>query len=1572
MAPHDVIIDDDEDCCPLCVEEFDLSDKNFRPCPCGYQVCQFCFNNIKTNMNGLCPACRRPYDEKTIEWKVVTPEEVALFKANVQKNAKKKQEQRQKEAQKREVESLNRKHLSGLRVVQKNLVYVVGLSPNIAEKEILETLRGDKYFGQYGKIIKIVVSNKKDSGISGQPQSLGVYVTFARKEDAARCIAAVNGSQNGDRVLRAQLGTTKYCSAYLRNETCTNKNCMFLHEPGDNDDSYSRQDLSSINSVNTQRPLPVAGPSSSTVRQVSQAQAHAPLQQAQPIAAAAQPMIRDNSKDGSESGDGSALPSSASWAHRGVQENSRRGSQCTSGAASSPAISQAVPARTETMDEPQQDPSPQLSNALLSSDTVSSMEPAGPERDPLLVDILRAINASEVSFSRPISTEVEATLFSAFPPLFDDFGGEKRRAMRNQQEEARLHLEQDSQVVLHSVPEPVEEEAPESGSLQLGGEPEDIDNGREGSIPQNYHSQRRPSSQVPIHRGSNGGPFGPSLSQNFPHQNIGSLSSINGRTLTAHQQNQFAMLKSSQAQAGFMDPYPPGMGNLAQGGGLFQQQGHNRQSSRYNFANDGSSTSSSVKPSANPKLMAQQSSMMPSVNHGSQFYGSSMPGPPPGLKSTATPPIGGMFGQGHGFGGSMAGSSLFGGMTKGNNTEFLRDMLDRGGRVNTGGQSHDTGKREYNFSPSFPQQYPSASSTPAPASGFLASLYGQQTGAFQDFAQKQKKKGKKHRHANTSSSGGGGIVDLPDPSILQARMLHQQQSNAGVGQGLFGGQAQDDYGLPSLDEATSSVDALVADDDSIPPSLNNSNQVSRSSTPTVPPGFSVPHAHPAPSLREEPGVKAPSRFVPTSAPFTPSRVSANPRVATPLSIVSVPPTPQSAAKPKVAAPISQAKQDVKALATDTGLSKVIAIQSQPTLQSEDFPALDSGKIKVPLTPSKPTIQPKAAPAAKTSKKQSTPQVSSASAVTETPAKLTDKRPAQTLNITVPTKPSSKIIAAEKSTPVKPESTTAFPPLPVSTPGAAQSPLARPAPKTLRVTSTPKTENSPAGNVAPLSSTSIFPPSRLPASRQPSLASISRLDCPGTPSSEIISDNASITSASISRANSPPPSKVGSAPVRSTTKSMAKKQRQQRGKGEDEKEALVTKVEPQPDIGPIIGRKKKQKKEPKERTVHSAAGGSTPIASRPVSPSPVESKVNEGAVRSAAKEQVAQVSHKSSPIEIESSKFSRQDSKGKGKAKMQSNMLSPDLLSPAPEVEDEIVEKSIPTPAMIFQELLAEGVIGDTNSLSLLKNPATAHRFETPIDPQSIHQKLTISPEDRAALLAGKAVQKVAEGPNRIMLTPNGDCIRNLTPEEEQKYLDLQARIASEYGPTSFISAKHHASNGFALIGGRAVPNGPPSFFPVTNNGTPAMDPVSKIQRDEALSYINQYVLPSLSTNSQLEKALNANALDSEIGRSEDHAAWSTWGTDANAPRPENGHEAAYNASNRDGMIATGIEHMTAHFAIGNGGELNRGQPLGNVSLLSYSESESAMQIARKETEGLEKKLNALIKKNRRLLLPGGH
>lgn len=131
------------------------------------------------------------------------------FRADLQKQSRKKAELKQKEAQKREQEAMNRKHLSGLRVVQKNLVYVTGLNPRIREEDLLQTLRGVQYFGQYGKIIKIVVNKRSAEKAASTFQSasdkatgMGVYVTFQNKSDAADCIAAVDGSKNGERVLR--------------------------------------------------------------------------------------------------------------------------------------------------------------------------------------------------------------------------------------------------------------------------------------------------------------------------------------------------------------------------------------------------------------------------------------------------------------------------------------------------------------------------------------------------------------------------------------------------------------------------------------------------------------------------------------------------------------------------------------------------------------------------------------------------------------------------------------------------------------------------------------------------------------------------------------------------------------------------------------------------------------------------------------------------------------------------------------------------------------------------------------------------------------------------------------------------------------------------------------------------------------------------------------------------------------------------------------------------------------------------------------------------------------------------
>jgi CCR4-NOT transcription complex subunit 4 len=661
--------------------------------------------------------------------------------------------------------------------VQKNLVYVTGLTPTVREDELLKTLRQKEFFGQYGNIQKISISNRKSDGHN---PSLGIYVTFERKEDAARCIQAVNGSQNGDRVLRAQLGTTKYCSAWLRHEVCSNRQCMFLHELGDEEDSYTRQDLSSLNSISTQRPLQ-SGAASSSSRSTSRQQGHpTPSQQY------AQPMARSSSKDGSENGDGPALPASANWA-RNPQVRSRRGSHATSGAAPSPAISNSLPvtaeAPQEAIEEDAQDEEPSVASSAQSINDQSTA--AVPAQAQHVEDSQPVDNFEEMLLFRLLKAMQEYAIHlpdveTDYPPLFDLRGWEKRRALRDDEESRAGMLHEEAQEAQESS----EGEPDGSGSLALGGEPEDREPSRESL------DYGRSGTQPPIQRSGTDGVFGPALGSNSTSSYVGSVGG--SRTVTPLQQGYM------RSNTGFGDHPPPGIPGIPQAqSSLFQNQGHNRQGSRFSFANDNSSQSQSttVKLAANPRIMAQQSSMMPSTfsaqqSGGQTFYGSTMTGPPPGLKSTGTPPN--MFGHNQGFGGSG-----FGGQAGKDSNDLLQSFIRRGA-AGSQGQGHDAGKREYMFS-SFPNQYPpsSTSSTPAPSApghNLLGQLYGNPPGAFQDFGSKQKKKGKKHRHANTSSGGGSALVDLADPSILQARMQqHQQQSNAGVGQGLFGGQSQGGY-----------------------------------------------------------------------------------------------------------------------------------------------------------------------------------------------------------------------------------------------------------------------------------------------------------------------------------------------------------------------------------------------------------------------------------------------------------------------------------------------------------------------------------------------------------------------------------------------------------------------------------------------------------------------------------------------------------------------------------------------------------------------------------------------------------
>uniref|UniRef100_A0A3B4DL18 CCR4-NOT transcription complex subunit 4 n=1 Tax=Pygocentrus nattereri TaxID=42514 RepID=A0A3B4DL18_PYGNA len=215
--------------CPLCMEPLEIDDVNFFPCTCGYQICRFCWHRIRTDENGLCPACRKPYPEDPAVYKPLSQEELQRIK----------NEKKQKQNERKQKITENRKHLASVRVVQRNLVFVVGLSQRLADPEVLKR---PEYFGKFGKIHKVVINNST-SYAGSQGPSASAYVTYIRSEDALRAIQCVNNVVVDGRTLKASLGTTKYCSYFLKSMQCPKPDCMYLHELGDEAASFTKEEM---------------------------------------------------------------------------------------------------------------------------------------------------------------------------------------------------------------------------------------------------------------------------------------------------------------------------------------------------------------------------------------------------------------------------------------------------------------------------------------------------------------------------------------------------------------------------------------------------------------------------------------------------------------------------------------------------------------------------------------------------------------------------------------------------------------------------------------------------------------------------------------------------------------------------------------------------------------------------------------------------------------------------------------------------------------------------------------------------------------------------------------------------------------------------------------------------------------------------------------------------------------------------------------------------------------------------------------------------------------------------------
>jgi CCR4-NOT transcription complex subunit 4 len=239
--------DDSDAECPLCVEPFDVSDRNFLPCPCGYHVCMWCWHNIRENLNGLCPACRSPYNADPHAFMYSAADRDDVLRKQKERRIKERQEKKTGSAGvnvaeqrgslvRLALQQTDRRHLHNYRVIQRNLVYVIGVPVAATTEEIL---RRPEYFGQYGKIGKIVVHGNR----SITHATVSVYITFSYKEDAKASIQVLDGHWLDGHHLRASFGTTKYCNNFIRGVPCNNPECVYLHDIGEDEDRFTKEEI---------------------------------------------------------------------------------------------------------------------------------------------------------------------------------------------------------------------------------------------------------------------------------------------------------------------------------------------------------------------------------------------------------------------------------------------------------------------------------------------------------------------------------------------------------------------------------------------------------------------------------------------------------------------------------------------------------------------------------------------------------------------------------------------------------------------------------------------------------------------------------------------------------------------------------------------------------------------------------------------------------------------------------------------------------------------------------------------------------------------------------------------------------------------------------------------------------------------------------------------------------------------------------------------------------------------------------------------------------------------------------
>ena len=450
------------------------------------------------------------------------------------------------------------------------------------------------------------------------------------------------------------------------------------------------------------------------------------------------------------------------------------------------------------------------------------------------------------------------------------------------------------------------------------------------------------------------------------------------------------------------------------------------------------------------------------------------------------------------------------------------------------------------------------------------------------------------------------------------------------------------------------------------------------------------------------------------------------------------------------------------------------------------------------------------------------------------------------------------------------------------------------PKTLRVLPPTKAENMVESSSNMSWNDSAQMSSGKTSSRQGSVISV---NLPGTPHGEMASDQTSVTSTSISRPNSPQIN-IEHAQIHVRPNAKKRKARQEKtDRSMIDNESVVANKSKSPNEEPtpvpILGRKKKSKK---SSSVTPAHNPTTAISSD--SETKIQPKSSAREIKYEPEKDVSQDISKSTLTETSS-------------------------------------HKPPQTAASIISSLQATSNI-IVSALEFFKPPSGLnHRHElVQADLPNRDRRIQLSDDDIAKLNNHETVRLSGDddrNSSRALISPLGACLRGLSKEQEDKFLELEAKVSNDKPPTKYLSNKISTLESTF-----------PVISPTTETAVPAQTTTQLKASDEVLAYNDQFVLqPAVQGHPSDRRVPNdaSSVLGLKLHKPGEIALASLGGAENN-------------------VVPTSM--------MSSSGAAKHASATGVVPLLTVDEAEAAVSRSRKETEALEKKLSALIKKNRRL------